>query len=691
MSRAVTDSAPDSESLSHQVQDLSAVYWRYVPDEELVERSAAEREHAVASHVALAQERSPGQLLLNIGVSHSRDEQPPRHSVIEIVADDTPFLVDSTTAELTRLGIGISVFVHPQVVVRRDPLGKLLSVRDIDTEATQEGELVESWMHIEIDRQDDPAMLVSIQNNLRRVLTDVRESVEDWAKMRSKALGIADELAQAELAVPDKDVNDARGLLRWLAEDHFTFLGYREYDLVRDENGEYLRAVMGSGLGILRGDQIKPRRIDQMVPEVRQRILEQRLLIITKANSRSTVHRPAYLDYIGLKTFDADGNVIGERRFLGLFSSTAYLESVRNLPVISRKVEEVISRAGLSLRSHSGKELLQILETYPRDELFQIRTEELYETVMSVLRLAGKRQLRLFVRRDAYGRFVSCLVYLPRDRYTTQTRNRMQQVLSSALNGVGIDYTARVTEGMLARVRFVVRTDPTASVPDVDVPALQAKLVEITRLWEEDFAEALRGELGGDTARSLIQRYQYAFSAAYQAERSPMAAVDDVARLETLDDANEISVHLEQAPADRAGEKGGETMQFTVYRCGEAMSLSAVLPVLQSLGVQVIDERPYQVAPTGAPAAWIYDFGLTAPEGIDDRALADEKIRLAVENAFVACWRGESEVDGFNQLVLRAGLTWDQIVVLRAYAKYLRQAGSIYGMRLPSGHFDGTS
>src|SRR5690606_28155799 len=257
-----------------------------------------------------------------------------------------------------------------------------------------------------------------LRSDLRRVLTDVREAVEDWPKMRAAALSIADELATAQLGggrppVPEKDITDAVALLRWLADDHFTFLGYREYQLV---DGDTLVAKLGTGLGILRSDQVRPKVLSQLPPEVQAKVHEKRLLVITKANSRATVHRDAYLDYIGIKTFDEDGNVVGERRFLGLFAASAYRSSVRDVPVVKRKVAEVVERSGLSEHSYSGRELLEILETYPRDELFQTSTDDLYYTAIGVLRMAGRRQLRVFLRRDAYGRFVSCLVYLPRDR-----------------------------------------------------------------------------------------------------------------------------------------------------------------------------------------------------------------------------------------------------------------------------------
>ena len=409
-------------------------------------------------------------------------------------------------------------------------------------------------------------------------------------------------------------------------------------------------------------------------------MLEKRLLIITKANSRATVHRSAYLDYIGFKIFNEAGEVVGERRFLGLFSTAAYRTSVQELPVVRRKVAEVLDRSGLSLRSHSGKDLLQILETYPRDELFQIKTDDLYHAVIGVLRMAGRRQLRVFLRRDAYGRFISCLIYLPRDRFTTQNRLRMQDILLRELNGVGVDYTTRVTESMLARVHFIVRTDPNNPPGDIDADLLAEELADATRLWDDDYRLVLERKLGDEQAKHLFARYADAFPEGYKDGHTPYEAMKDLAKLELLEEPGQLEMHLfrKQAPprpyAARAAD-ADEAMdvRFKVYRYGEPMMLSAVLPVLHSLGVKVVDEHPYEVERVDG-RIWLYDFGLELPERHQDLA----EVRPHVENAFAAAWRGEAEVDGFNELVLRAGLTWRQVVVLRAYAKYLRQAGTVF-------------
>ncbi|MCW3815573.1 NAD-glutamate dehydrogenase [Micromonospora sp. DR5-3] len=670
----------------HDAATLVGRFWRFAPDEELIGFTAEEMLDAARAHRDLAQQRVPGELKLRI---HEPDADQ-HHTVIEIVTDDMPFLVDSVTALLNSHHIDVHLLVHPLVVVRREPLGRLTEVSaDVEPDDAIAGDLVESWMHIEIDPVRDPAEREKLRKELQRVLTDVREAVEDWPKMRQRALALADELAAARTSdnrppVPEKDITDSVELLRWLAHDHFTFLGYREYRLVDTDGadgGQALEAVLGTGLGILRSDSPEARALSSMTPEAHEKVLEKRLLIITKANSRATVHRSAYLDYIGFKIFNDAGEVVGERRFLGLFSTAAYRTSVQELPVVRRKVAEVLDRSGLSLRSHSGKDLLQILETYPRDELFQIKTDDLYHAVIGVLRMAGRRQLRVFLRRDGYGRFISCLIYLPRDRFTTQNRLRMQDILLRELNGVGVDYTTRVTESMLARVHFIVRTDPGNPPGEIDADLLAEELADATRLWDDDYRLVLERKLGDEQAKHLFSRYADAFPEGYKDGHTPYEAMKDLAKLELLEEPGQLEMHLfrkQFPPRVNGGDRGvdvDETMdvRFKVYRYGEPMMLSAVLPVLHSLGVRVVDEHPYEVERVDG-RIWLYDFGLKLPEAHQELA----EVRPHVENAFAAAWRGEAEVDGFNELVLRAGLTWRQVVVLRAYAKYLRQAGTVF-------------
>lgn len=661
-------------------------YYLHTAPEDLADRDPVDVFGAAVSHYRLAEVRPQG--TANVKVHTPTVEENGwtcSHSVVEVVTDDMPFLVDSVTNELSRQGRGIHVVIHPQVTVRRDLTGKLQEVLPAGSASDSHDTLTESWIHVEIDRETDRADLKQITSDLLRVLSDVREAVEDWEKMRDSALRIADDLPSEPTAddLRTQDVEEARELLRWLSADHFTFLGYREYELREDDS---LSAVPGTGLGILRSDPqhggddhhpVSP-SFSRLPADARAKAREHKILVLTKANSRATVHRPSYLDYVGVKKFDAEGNVIGERRFLGLFSSAAYTESVRRVPVVRRKVQEVLRGAGFSPNSHDGRDLLQILETYPRDELFQTPADELRAIVTSVLYLQERRRLRLYLRQDEYGRYYSALVYLPRDRYTTGVRLRIIDILKEELNGTSVDFTAWNTESILSRLHFVIRVEPGTELPaltEADTERIEARLVDAARSWADGFGEALNAECGEERAAELARRYSGAFPEGYKADHSPRAAVADLVHLEALKRGEkDFALSLYEPVGAAPGER-----RFKIYRTGAPVSLSSVLPVLNQLGVEVIDERPYELRCSDRTTAWIYDFGLRMPQSSHGNGdyLGDDG-RERFQEAFTATWTGAAENDGFNSLVLSAGLNWRQAMVLRAYAKYLRQAGATF-------------
>ena len=485
-----------------RVPDLLAQYYRHVPADEVASWSKESVRGAALSHYALALDRPEGSSRVRAFMPTVEHDgwDASGHIVVEIVTGDRPFLVDSVTAFLVGCGYGIDRVIHPQLVVTRDVTGILQEIESPDpgsdggaistmetSEQVSSLVLRESWMHLELDSSSDPEVYDKIEQGLQRVLRDVQEVVEDWAKMQAKALEIVDSLRDSPPPVPADEVDGASELLSWLADGHFTFMGYREYELDEVDGEDQLRVIPATGLGILRSDQPVSGTFSTLPGDVRAKAREKSLLIVTKANSRATVHRPVYFDYISLKTFGADGEVVGERRFLGLFTSSAYTESVTRIPVLGRRVNSILQRLAYAPDSYNGKALVDLLETYPRDELFQTPVDELARIAGDILQLRDRRQLRLFLRRDDYGRFMSCLVYLPRDRYTTAVRLRMQKILESAIGGEpSVDYTAWVTESMLARVHFVVRPQRGHRVGDIDEGALEQRLADSTRSWEEE-------------------------------------------------------------------------------------------------------------------------------------------------------------------------------------------------------------
>ncbi|MBA2384444.1 MAG: NAD-glutamate dehydrogenase, partial [Actinobacteria bacterium] len=563
-----------------------------------------------------------------------------------------------------RQGSGIHLVIRPIMVVQRDDDGRIL---DVDGGAG----LAEALIHVEIDRHADSAALALLEADLRRVLGDVHAAVADWAAMRERVRDILAELERNPPPVDPDELAEARDLLQWIHDDHFTFLGYREYAIVSEDGGDALCALPDSGLGILRTTTDAPpsSTFARLPPEVRRLAREKNLLNLTKANSRATVHRPAYLDYVGVKRFDDTGETAGERRFLGLYTHKAYSASPWEIPVLRRKAQRVVERSKLPPGSHDHKALVDIIETYPRDELFQMTEDELYEIALGVLHLGERQRVRLFVRRDAFGRFVSCLVYLPRDRFNTANRWRVQEILQEAFSGTNVDYATRISESVLARLHYVIFTPP-GTIPDVDVAAVEARLAAATRAWSDDFRDALLEELGEERAGPLFARYAEAFPSAYRDDFSARHAVLDVARIEKLDPAGDLGLSL-YVPVD----SGTDHLAFKLVRSGGPLLLSDVLPLLENMGVRVTDERPYEIRPSGGESIWIYDFGLQHDEGADFQA---DPVRETFQDAFARMWRGEAENDGFNRLILSARLTSREITILRALAKYLRQAGGTF-------------
>jgi glutamate dehydrogenase len=669
---------PPGPALHCNLAELTALYYRLVPADELSTAEPAALQAAVQSHLALAAERVPGRALVRLlNPTRAEDGWNSPDTVVQIVTDDMPYLVDSVIAELARSNLSVRRLVHPLVAVRRDLTGTLREVFTGDPAEIPGDALVESWMYVNIDRITDPDRIRQVQHRLVTVLTDVREVVEDTPRMIATAAALADGLQAAPPPLPTEEVADCAALLRWLAGGHFTFLGYRHYELIwtsTDGPGTVpaLRAVLASGLGVLRRDSVATRGFTAG-PDVDP--LARNLLVRTQASSPATVYRPVYPHYIGIKTFDERGEVTGEHRFLGILSTPALRADVLDIPVIGRMVREVIRRAGVPGDSYSGQQMLEVLQTYPRAELFSTDPESLYQTVTGVLSLAQRRTLRLFCRRDPYGRFFSCLVYLPRDRYTTTARLAMQDVLLRDLHGTGLDYSAQIGESVHARVHFTVHTDPRdPAVPAApDVVAITDRLEDAVYTWDDRLLEA--AAISGEAIAELAQRYLAAFPQAYKEDFDAATALLDIGRLEALAAPDGLNVCFELPDGAEPGER-----RFKLYLAGQRITLSKVLPVLQQMGVEVVDERPYEVVRGDGVHCWIYDFSLRLDAALLSK-LADqdvEDVQRRFCDGFVAAWRGACEVDRFNALVLHAGLDWRQIAVLRCYAGYQRQARSPY-------------
>ncbi len=596
-----------------------------------------------------------------------------RHTVIEIVNRDMPFLVDSVTNELVRRQLNVHLIIHPVVNVMRNSEGCLELVQQSETNDSQ----AESWMHLEIDQVADAGALDGIHQGLTDVLGDVRAAVEDWKPMRQRLRDIRQGIDARSLPCPAEEVEETRAFLEWVDDNFFTYLGYRDYKLVREGDRDYVVPVPDSGLGVLR--KILPAAIKRsktpLSPEVSQYAHEPNLLLVSKAQSKATVHRGVHMDYIGIKCFGKKREVTGEHRFLGLFTSSAYNQSVRRIPLLREKARRTVLRSGLSPTSHDGKALVHILETFPRDELFQIDEEELFHTAMGILQLQERQRLALFVRKDHFENFISAQVYVPKDRYDTSLRKRIQEILERSFNGTIRATHSHLDDSPLARWHFVVKTRP-GDLPDYNVKQIEAHLAEIARSWPERLREVLVRQHREQKGIELLRLYQEAFNTAYQESFSIDVVLQDIDYLERLRTTEQLGLNLY-----RPVEMGSHQVKFKIYHAGD-IPLSKILPILEDMGLNVITEIPYRVRPEGGDEAlYIRDFGLESGDGAE---IEMAQVRSSFQQTFGRVWRNEAESDQLNALVVRAGLSADEVVMLRACTKYLLQAGVTFSQEYMS-------
>jgi glutamate dehydrogenase len=641
---------------------------RQLDDEDLDERSDEDLLGALLSHWQFGAVRDQGQAKVRVSSpTLAENGWSCAHSVVEIVNDDMPFLVDSTTMEINRQGLTLHLIAHPIYSVERDAGGQLQSIQPRGG-AGQAGS--ESWMSIEVDRMVDPRQRAELAAGLERVLGDVRAAVTDWKAMVAQLHEAIAELDRAPASLQGPGLAESRAFLQWLANDHMTLQGYRRHDLVLDQDQIALQLVPGSGLGVLRESAQEQLSASFLALPPQARALASNpepVVIVTKANTRSTVHRAGYTDYVGVKRYNAQGEVIGEHRFIGLFTSTAYSARVSETPLLRGKVEAIARRAGLPPGGHLAKALQHILETYPRDDLFQVPDDELYDTVLGILALGERQRLRLFTWRDPFDRFVSCLVYVPRDAYSTDLRLKLQRILIPALGGTGCDFDVLLSDTILARIHFTVRTTP-GQVPEFDRKELERRMAVAARRWDDVLRDALVEAEGEARGIALFKRWAAAMPADYRERVNARAAVPDLLKIATLTPATPLALSLYQPLGGAPGLLG-----FKVYHLGDPVVLSDSLPMLEHMGVRVLGESNYCIVTgEGGGLISVHDFDLQAPpagEGDPDA------VARLFEAAFARVFSGEVENDNFNRLVLLAGMSAEEIVVLRAYAKYLKQVG----------------
>lgn len=616
------------------------------------------------------EKRSPEET--KICIYNPNDEQhgwQTTHTVVQVICKDRPFLVDTLRIVINRMESSMHLVVH---------MGGIRLIRDKNGEITEilprnctenPSSVVEAPIFIEIDRQTDPKILDDLINEFKIALDKNRAVVDDWQKMRDQVTDIIKELDFAPTSLDPNEVSETKEFLQWIEDHHFTLLGMRDYELVRNKNDIVLQSVPGTSYGVLR-ENMQPAnslQITDMTPEARELMLSQQILVVSKTNTMSTVHRNAHTDYIGVKRFNSKGEVIGERRILGLYTFEAYNTNPKHIPFLRHKVSSILNKSGLHLRSHAGRVLLNIIETLPRDDLIQGSEEDLLDMCMGIYHMQERRCIRLFHRIDLYHRFISCLVYVPKDLFTTELRRTMQLILMRSFNSSEVTFSTHFGESVLARIHFIFRIDPKDNV-DFDFKDIEQRLIEAGRSWFEDLQNLLFGAFGEEKANYLYNKYRYAIPAVYTASFNPRAALVDIKQIEEIfGKKNNLGLNF-----CRPLGESSQSFRLKIYQNDATMPLSEAMPIIENLGLKAISERPYTFKFSDDEEVWINDFSMFYANG---SAVNIDEVKELFQNAFSRVWFGEVENDGFNHLVLSSGLNSRQVVILRMYAKYFKQIG----------------
>ncbi len=644
-------------------------YYQRTGYEDLVRLSIENLKGAVLSHWQLMQQRVRGETCIHTyNPQFEKHVWQSTHTVVEVVTDDLPFLIDSVSMALNRHGLTIHLTIHPVLQVKRTAKGqlqKLLSKLGQDS-------CSESIMHFEVDRQTDSKVLERLEQDVLKVVQDIRKASQDWQTMREQLLLITRDLDSVNSPVNKADREECKAFLRWIEADHFTLLGYRQHVVSGYKNGQYsYQYKPDSGLGILRGEQ-EGTLLEGIFPThsaVYQR--DTTPLIVTKADALSTIHRSAYMDFISIKFFNDKQQVLGEHCFLGLFSSAAYNRSTRDIPLLRHKVERVIKNCGLIPNSHDSKALQNIIEVFPRDDLFQIADGPLLDTVMGILSLQERQRIRVFINHDRFGRYYSCLVYVPRERYSRELRIKIQAVLMDTLHGQSVEFDAHFSESVLARVHYIVRATP-GTEPKLEPLEIEKRIVDAAYTWGDQLQGTLIEIYGEEKGNHYISVYGNAFRGDYREDYPARIAGFDIELMEKVYADGQLGIHFYRPVLESE-----EQYRLKLYAVGQPIALTNILPMIENMGLKVMGERPHKIKAAGRQRLWIHDFTMTTT--FSDM-LDFDQVEGIFQEALAHIWNGTAENDGFNQLVLGAGLSWRETAIFRTYAEYLRQIRSNFSI-----------
>ncbi|WP_051560426.1 NAD-glutamate dehydrogenase [Marinobacterium jannaschii] len=647
-----------SDSVATKVKEFAAQYYQVSPGEELSERRLDNLYGATLSCWEFIQEFDPKEPKVRVfNPDFEQHGWHCNHTVIQILFTDMPFLVDSVRMELNRHEIAIHAIHNTVLSTRRD--GSLFDGFDADGGR-------ESFIYLEVDRHSDVDWLKTIRQGLTEVHCIVAEAVNDYEPMKQRLQDLVEELRNAPSAVPSEDADEGAAFLEWLQEDRFTLLASDELSFSGEGESFTVTRVEGSEQGIMKlsGASGRSRDYANLREEELAFMQDSAPVLLAKDSHRSRVHRPAYQDMVVVKRFDKEGNVVGETRFYGLYTSPVYRERPTNIPMIRIKLERALDRSGFDRFGHSGKALLQVMTDLPRDELFLSRDQELFETAMGIFNLQERRKARLLMRRDRCGKFYSCLFFVPRDVFSTALRVQVQGIIGNEIKAKDSEFTTYFSESILARVHYVMRIDPEET-RAIDPAVIEADVVHAARSWDDDLHGALVETCGEEQGNQLANSYRNAFPAAYREHFSAGNAVYDVQRIEDLSDEQPLTMSFY-----RVLEQSRDLLRFKLFHADTTLVLSDVIPVLENLGMRVVGEHPYEVRRADGRSIWMHDFTLIYQNA---ETVELEEVRDVFQDAFGAIWNGLAENDEFNHLVIGAGLSWREVAMLRAYARYNRQ------------------
>lgn len=657
----LTESLPKDQIKA--VEAFTKIYYAATPVQELNSRKVEDLYGATLACWSFLQSSNKGSKVRVFNPDFEEHGWQSTHTIIEIVHPNVPFLVDSVRMELNRREMAIHFINHAVISSERDRKGQLntKTFTEVDNPKAKE----EALIYLEVDRHTDEMLLSDLCESLNEILNEISLVVSDFDVFKTKSEEVIDWIKNSTGPFTKTDIKEASEFMLWLNKNNFTYLACEDFTVEKSGGKHLIKRDKKSVQGIFKEGPHGPdeQTLEDLPDTIQALVMSPQLVTFSKSGKRSQIHRPAYPDYIIIKHIDKNGQVIGGRRFLGLFTSKVYSESPFSIPMIRHKATDVMKHSGLDQEGYNGKELRHILEVYPRDELFHTDVSQLTEIAIGVLNIQERRRTQLFVRKDQQGKFLSCVVYVPRDLYNTELRQSIQSILVESYAPLDVEFTTFFSESLLARTHFILRLDPTKNV-EVDLARLEKQVQGVARSWQDDLMTALIDGVGEEMGNRYFQHYRTAFSSSYREEFSPRTAVVDIQYIADMAD-DDIAMSLYRNVADE-----GTQFRFKLYNADTLLPLSDVIPILEYLGLRVIGEHPYAITRTDGKQYWMHDFSLeyTFSDSID---LHESKHQF--QEAFRSIWFGKAENDNFNRLLLGAKISWREVALLRAYARYMKQ------------------